>query len=562
MGVSGLLSWLSMKYPKIIEEIPVEVNKEFDNLYIDMNHIIHSSCPENESAPDIIIKKIFEYIEQIVAIIRPRRVLYLAIDGVPPRAKMNQQRSRRFIKAKENATKSFDSNCITPGTLFMARLAEGLRYLITDKFNTKSTESGWKKLKVILSDASVPGEGEHKIMDFIRAHRASPDHDPNTSHVIFSMDADLILLSLATHEPHFKILLEKKRTEDQATQNQEYAFINIQVLREYLEIKFKANHPFSFNLEKAIDDWVFICLFVGNDFLPNLPFLKIWENAIDILISIWNKLSESVYLTDCGVVDLTKLQNLVKELGRQQLCDDGYKKNYYKQKFGVELPNKEFQTTLVKSYIKGLYWVSKYYYQGVPSWKWYYPHHYSPFASDFIDVDVINEVDLDELGEPLKPFEHLMIVLPPHSKEHLPEPLQNLMTEKDSEIIEFYDNTDLNGETIVSKYPQLNDDDITLNAHGSEILFISNHHHKFYSNLYSLYSKNGSVEMRLDSSISDKLIGFVSKDSKFINEGDNIVNRSLSVRYKLPAKKAHKCTLLPNVKMDSPVLGSGTEWRK
>ncbi|CAG8748961.1 6023_t:CDS:2, partial [Funneliformis mosseae] len=125
------------------------------------------------------------------------------------------------------------------------------------------------------------------------------------------------------------------------------------------------------------------------------------------------------------------------------LWEAGFKERYYKQKFGVELPNKEFQN----NYIEGLCWVLKYYFQGVPSWKWYYPYHYSPFASDFIDIGDIQVYF--ELGEPFKPFEQLMSVLPAHSKEHLPVPFQKLMTEEDSEIICFYPKEfkiDLNGK--------------------------------------------------------------------------------------------------------------------
>ena len=107
---------------------------------------------------------------------------------------MNQQRSRRFRASKETAEKQkemarireellaqgcelpplkeghehFDSNCITPGTPFMARLSDCLHYYIHERL---SNNPGWFGIKVILSDASVPGEGEHKIQDYVRKQR-------------------------------------------------------------------------------------------------------------------------------------------------------------------------------------------------------------------------------------------------------------------------------------------------------------------------------------------------------------------------------------------------------
>ncbi|CAG8697068.1 5581_t:CDS:2, partial [Dentiscutata heterogama] len=211
-------------------------------------------------------------------------------------------------------------------------------------------------MKVILSDANVPGEGEHKIMDFIRGQRSSPYHDPNTRHVIYGLDADLIMLSLSTHEPHFKVLREDVffndgsfkgcyicgRMDHMANQcrvdlvttrpksknegkilnyNKPYVLLNIETLREYLAVELREpSIPWPFDLENAIDDWVFLCFFVGNDFLPHLPSLEIREGAIDTLISIWKRCLPLMqgYLTNCGNANLKRMQYLVTELGKME----------------------------------------------------------------------------------------------------------------------------------------------------------------------------------------------------------------------------------------------------
>ena len=211
----------------------------------------------------------------------------------------------------------------------MDLLASSLRYWIAHKLNT---DPGWKNLCVVLSDASVPGEGEHKIMDYIRRKRSDPNHDPNMRHVIYGLDADLIMLSLATHEPHFKVLREdvfaqdakhrgchrcgqeghiaahcrgEARKEDaKPLQKKPFIFLDVPTLREYLNVELQTpGIPFAFDLERAIDDWVFLIFFVGNDFLPHLPSLEIREGAIDTLLKIWKRElpNMSGYVTNNGL---------------------------------------------------------------------------------------------------------------------------------------------------------------------------------------------------------------------------------------------------------------------
>ncbi|KIW07569.1 uncharacterized protein PV09_01525 [Verruconis gallopava] len=405
MGVPAFFRWLSAKYPKIIapvvEELPTTVDgveipadttrpnpngEEFDNLYLDMNGIVHPcSHPEDREPPkneEEMMAAVFEYTNRVVNMVRPRKLLYMAVDGVAPRAKMNQQRARRFRAAQEKqeadekkeefrqlmlgsqraeATdgeetdepkKTWDSNVITPGTPFMRLLAQSLRYWVAYKLNT---DPMWANLKVIISDATVPGEGEHKIMEFIRSQRRSQEFDPNTRHVIYGLDADLIMLALSTHEPHFRVLREdvffqggqqrpckicgqnghreqhcrgeaKKKDGEvdekaRAPVLKPFLWLKVNVLREYLAEELTVPHqPFRFDLERAIDDWVALCFFVGNDFLPHLPSLAIREEGIDILVAAWrdNLPLMGGYMTKDGTVELSRLQLILQALAKQE----------------------------------------------------------------------------------------------------------------------------------------------------------------------------------------------------------------------------------------------------
>ena len=598
-----------------------------------------------------------QYVERLVNVIRPRHVLYMAIDGVAPRAKMNQQRSRRFKTAREMAehakikkrvedelrerggvvpqstSAGFDSNVITPGTTFMDRLAKYLSDFVMQKQNSSAS---WRSMQVILSVADTPGEGEHKIIDYIRKARQTPGYNPNVRHVLHGLDADLIMLGLATHEAHFTILREEvltpremklRQRRGEAAEEVYFAgdtkiplkplyMLHIATLREYLCAEFSVVQdrlPFSFDLERVIDDFIFLCFFVGNDFLPHLPSLSIREGALDLLINLYKQVLPSLggYLTCDGEIDLPRADVLLSRLGvlediifrkrrdndarserffaqrkaqdamreaaakaragqaggaaaaaagagagpsvlpaaapvpaananaanalklkklgkkkrrrsaeeeggdggkaprtgedsskgpsttstEQQgsegkgdpqlaaaegagpalagagaadaealteeevkalvssaikdasidesvqdhvrLGDAGWKERYYCEKLGQERGmSADAREALVKEYIIGLQWVFAYYFKGVPSWDWYFPEHYAPFASDLVRIDRFKANFV--LGEPFKPIWQLMAVLPPQSAHALPEECRKLMTDPKSPLAEFY----------------------------------------------------------------------------------------------------------------------------
>lgn len=92
------------------------------------------------------------------------------------------------------------------GTPFMARLSEQLKYFVNKKI---TEDANWRDIKVVLSGHEVPGEGEHKVMEYIRLSKAQPDYNPNVRHCLYGLDADLIMLGLLSHDPHFCLLREE-----------------------------------------------------------------------------------------------------------------------------------------------------------------------------------------------------------------------------------------------------------------------------------------------------------------------------------------------------------------
>ncbi|EEC10068.1 pacman protein, putative [Ixodes scapularis] len=531
--------------------------------------------------------------------IKPRKTFFMAVDGVAPRAKMNQQRGRRFRSAKEALALEkqalsrgevlptearFDSNCISPGTSFMANLQEQLEQFVAMKI---SSDPLWQEVKVYLSGHQTPGEGEHKIMDFIRTERSKPGYDPNTRHCLYGLDADLIMLGTCSHEPHFALLREeivygKKQNQKRLNVPEEITFhlLHLSLLREYLSYEFQAvkdSLPFEFSLESLVDDWVLMCFLVGNDFLPHLPNLHIAHNALPILYQAYIEVLPTLggYINEQGTLNLERFEKFLKRLSqfdyekftdvqadqkfleskrtaatapngvvsqdsqdkaardkerdpdeqRKVLLSPGllekfshldipdyesdeesegtlemefrqHKRDYYTTKLEYKDVNKEVMQEQAHGYVRAIQWNLHYYYNGVQSWNWYYPHHYSPYISDIKDFQ---SIDMSfELGKPFLPFQQLMSILPAASKGLVPKAYQALMEGEESPVLDYYPQdftTDLNGkqqewEAVVlipfidedrllpvmqELDSKLTDEERERNTHGGHLLFTYSH---------------------------------------------------------------------------------------
>lgn len=157
------------------------------------------------------------------------------------------------------------------------------------------------------------------------------------------------MLALASHEPYFRILREDVFSQDISStacrtcgqeghysaectgtkadmvkkpppEKKPFIFLDVAILREYLEVELNVPQTFPFNLEQALDDWVVLIFFVGNDFLPHLPSLEIREGAIDMLVRIWKENLKTMggYLTNHGEMELGRAQIILEALSKRE----------------------------------------------------------------------------------------------------------------------------------------------------------------------------------------------------------------------------------------------------
>lgn len=506
MGVPGFFLWLMKNYKKkgfvfqkekltntdinslknisneMIEKILLtnKFNQEnlnkinnIDYFLIDANCLIHPVCfkviadnpyiVNTNRLEDKMINSVIEYLEKLISYVDPKKGVYLAIDGVAPIAKVKQQRSRRFksvadkvlwnnVKKKYNLPTShpWNNSAITPGTLFMDKLHS--RILFWAKNHVKT---------IIYSSCFTPAEGEHKLLQFIRTHE-----NPNLSYIVYGLDADLIFLALSTEIDD--IFLLREATEFNKYESKEVLnYVSIMIMRESIvstikEYLLKENKLYGFNNldeKRIVNDFIFMCYFLGNDFLPHIPSLDIHNDGIESIIVTYAKVMNKLLLENNKIEyllsDKIKLQgksknkinnnfllNFISILGLQEesilknnfikgkkriYCDgDEYKKEiskienlqfkiidpiqlgsdnsimwrkrYYKHYWDItnEDELEKFSENLVKHYLIGIKWVTLYYFDKCPSWGWYYPFEQPPFISDI--AKYLSKINLNKVN--------------------------------------------------------------------------------------------------------------------------------------------------------------------
>ena len=483
MGVPGLEPFVCSKsHSSVVEVIQGErLDREVDYFYADSNGILHSICQrvfnygEKKATINFYegvsyqkkIKAVYEeYFSQLVnitKIVKPKKVLYIAIDGPAPLAKQNQQRQRRFGRASSSNTKDFDTCCITPGTQFMHDLTVFLRDAIHSSVSSKKSATPsnskvvdsfagvWENIEVIFSPPTVAGEGEHKLMEYIR--KLPEIEQKEASHCFFGPDGDLIMLGLTSTLPKVNLLRQD------VFRPGIYKFIDIGsgFSNTLVNIFGKPAHT---SPQQIKDDFVMAGMMVGNDFLPRLQMFITVRDGLDYIVSITKKfhnpltidghihipglkefitfiakdeepkLKDQIFTEDkrrlppddVKYLNTLILKNIDSEL---RFSFDGYRTDYNAKHF----PNEDVNAVCY-DYLKTLVWVFEYYRNGIVDWDWAYRHHYPPLMHDFAKFleSVSPDINFNfELGNPTFPFEQLLGVLPPSSSSLLPEPYSQLL---------------------------------------------------------------------------------------------------------------------------------------
>ena len=507
MGIPTYFKYITTQYDNLIIN---KLDKPINRLFLDLNCAIHPKAqkvlgeyPNLKNKLDLekkIYYEVLDYIKYLLEFTQPQDLLFLAIDGVAPRAKIQQQRYRRFKAAKDLKDKKkiyakhsepfikndWDTNAITPGTTFMTGLSKYLGLELKKVSNN---------IKIILSDSNDPNEGEHKIFNYIKKNFNKSNDEID---VIYGLDADLIMLSLTTFNSNIYLLREYVEFGNivNKVDHSPFLYLDIYRFKNCIIEELRENGLKLSNNNNIITDYVFLCFLMGNDFLPHTLSLAIKNGGINILLEYYldivDKESRNYYLININrnkySINISFFKKLIKKIAKsendlltiktkdtlrsrihhkdyktpleKQLHlseylpvfnreDDKYvdmgsfnwRQRYYEVCFKTEFKIDIDQICL--NYLEGLHWTLNYYFQGCISYSWFYRYIHPPamedlknFLEEHNNFDINNCLVYNKI--PYKPFIQLLIVLPSSSYKLLPESYRFLTTKDESNIIDLY----------------------------------------------------------------------------------------------------------------------------
>lgn len=318
MGVPGFFAWLLKNKNKLGASnlILSQLDIQIDWLMLDTNCLLHPCISHviekyknnllnidktidiRTQLEKIIWDNIELYIDNMIDEIKPKYI-YIGIDGVAPMGKILQQRQRRYRylfdkKIKLDSVKNNTANTdnleipitsieLTPGTNYMERINKCM-----EKYVKKLGKRG---IKYVYSSYHDEGEGEHKILQYIKNNLT-----PDDSIVIYGLDADLLFLSLGLNSNSNLYVMREKQV---FTNNPVNMDIIINKSQEFLEsnynfVKVCELELLITNLNISIDDFIVLCYLIGNDFLPGLVTIDIKKGGLDKIFKAWENLKINI----------------------------------------------------------------------------------------------------------------------------------------------------------------------------------------------------------------------------------------------------------------------------
>jgi hypothetical protein len=359
MGIPYYVASLLRTHKHIQKEVGT-VALEADVLGLDFNAFIHTYLKPGNPIGSVVVA-----LRNFLRDVAHGKKVLIAFDGLVPYAKIVQQRYRR-MKHPEPA--EFDKNQISPGTPFMKELEDTLRFCFPE---------------CILSGTDEPGEGEHKIFTWIR--KLQPDERRHI--LIYGMDADLVLISVAQSDLGFiKLIRENK--------DSGYSTFDVTALCRVLPLE-----P---------EDWVEMCvLCFGNDFMPNIAMFSLREDGYARAVHYMKRTIESA-----GKDEINTLKKRAKETDRHIVSHAIESRMALHLMDGVIDWNK-----VVYAFQKTFRWTLHYFRTSeVLDWCWYYPYPEAPLLSMITEEDPIYSFTWEHPTPPFGIQEQLDFILPGRGK--------------------------------------------------------------------------------------------------------------------------------------------------